>query len=257
MLKLPEVTLVALACTHLYETVQAMKHSMKGIEFGDAVFISHKKPFYLPGNIRYQYTCRYANTDEFSYKVIYEMHKYIRTDFTLIVHYDGFVINPRMWRDGFLDYDYIGSPWPELKSFKDINGRICRVGNGVSLRSKRLMELPSKLQIPFEPDERGSYNEDLLICIKNRHIFEANGMKFAPLETAKYFGREAALPENKGLKTFLFHDYFGENFKNKRFGRVRLKYLLLNKPFAYLNGTFLKPAVKKIRKKYDVLAKYK
>ena len=82
-------------------------------------------------------------------------------------------------------------------------------------------------------------------------------MKFAPLETAKYFGREAALPENKGLKTFLFHDYFGENFKNKRFGRVRLKYLLLNKPFAYLNGTFLKPAVKKIRKKYDVLAKYK
>lgn len=257
MLKLPNVTLAALACTHIYETVQAMKYSMKGVEFGDAVFISHKKPFYLPGNIRYEHTSRNKNMNEFSYKVMYEMHKYIKTGFMLLVHYDGFVINPDMWRDEFTNYDYVGSPWPELKSFKDINGNICRVGNGVSLRSKRLTELLSKAGIPFEPDIRGSYNEDLLICIKYKHIFEAAGLKFAPVEVAKHFGREASVSETKGLKTFLFHDYFGENMKYKRFGRLRLKYWFINKPFYFLNGTFLKPLVKKIRKKYDVLAKYK
>lgn len=257
MLKLKNVTLTALACTYLYETVQAMKYSMKGIEFGDAVFISHKKPFYLPSNIRYEHTSRNKSMDEFSYKLMYEVHKYIKTEFALIVHYDGFVINPQLWKDEFLRYDYIGAPWPELRSFKDIHGKICRVGNGAALRSKKLMEFPSKDKIPFEPGINGLYNEDLLICIKYRHLFEAAGMKFAPLDIAKHFSREAPIPENEGLKTFMFHDYFGENFKNKRFGRVWLKYLFLNKPFKYLNGTFLKPVVKKIRKKYDVLAKYR
>lgn len=257
MLKLKNVTLTALACTNLYETVQAMKYSMKDIEFGDAVFISHKKPFYLPSNIRYEYTSRNKSMDEFSYKLMYDVHKYIKTEFALIVHYDGFVINPQLWKDEFLRYDYIGAPWPELRSFKDIHGKICRVGNGASLRSKKLMEFPSKDSIPFEPGINGLYNEDLLICIKYRHLFEAAGMQFAPLDIAKHFSREAPIPENEGLKTFMFHDYFGENFKNKRFGRVWLKYLFLNKPFKYLNGTFLKPIVKKIRKKYDVLAKYK
>jgi hypothetical protein len=257
MLKLKKVTLAAIACTHMYETVQAMKYSMKKAEFCDAVFISHKKPFYLPENIRYEYTSRNESEDDFSYKVIFDLHKYIKTDFALLVHYDGFVINPDMWRAEFLNYDYIGSPWPENKALADIDGNVCRVGNGVSLRSKKLMELPSKINLPFEPGFKGSYNEDLLICAKYKHIFEANGIKFAPVETAKHFGREASVPENKNIKTFLFHDYFGENINNKRFGRVWLKYWFISKPFFILNRTFLKPVIKKIRKKYDVLAKYK
>lgn len=256
MLKLKNVTIAALACTHIYETVQAMKYSMKNIEFGDAVFISHKKPFYLPKNIKYKYTSQNKSINDFNYKMIYEMHKYIETDFMLLIHYDGFIINADMWKDEFLNYDYIGSPWPLNKDLKDKNGNICRVGNSISIRSKKLLELPLKTDIPFEPIN-GLYNEDLLICVKNKHIFEENGIKFAPLEIAKHFGKEASIPENKDIKTFVFHDYFGENRKNKRFGRVWLKYIFINKPFYFLNGTFLKPLIKKIRKKYDVLAKYK
>ena len=30
----------------------------------------------------------------------------------MVVHADGFIVHPEMWRDEFLDYDYIGSPWP-------------------------------------------------------------------------------------------------------------------------------------------------
>jgi len=248
MLKLPNVTIAALACTYVYETVQAMKYSMKDIEFGGAVLISHKKPFHLPKSIRFEYTPKNENFTDFSRKMIYELHKYIHTEFVLIIHHDGYVINPDMWRDEFLNYDYIGSPWPRLLSFKDINGNICRVGNGVSIRSKRLLELPSEINIPFEPAYKGVYNDDLFICVKNKHIFESNGMKFAPLDTAKYFGHEAVIPEIKGIRPFVFHDYFGENYKNKRFGRDRIKHYFVNKPLGFL---------KKKRKKRDVLEKYR
>ena len=236
MLKLPNVTIAALACTYTHETIRAMKYSIKNIEFGGALLVSHKKPFYMPANIRYQYTPQNKSIRDFNYKMIYEMHKYINTDFMLLIHYDGFVINPDMWRNDFLDYDYIGSPWPKNNSLKDANGNICRVGNSVSIRSRRLMELPSKLNIPFEPVRTGLpaykdlYNEDLFICVKNKHVFESEGMKFAPLETAKYFAHEASIDEIKGIRPFAFHDYFGNNFKNKRFGRLCLKYWFIDKP---------------------------
>ena len=61
--------------------------------------------------------------------------------------YDGFVVHPECWRDEFLNYDYIGSPWPLPKPgtkhcYHDIHGNLCRVGNSVSIRSKRLMDFP-------------------------------------------------------------------------------------------------------------------
>ena len=44
-----------------------------------------------------------------------------------------------------------------------------------------------------------------------RHIFEKHGCKFAPFEEALLFGREMPLPENKGLKTFVYHKTIEEN----------------------------------------------
>ncbi|MDR2191764.1 MAG: hypothetical protein LBO62_02630 [Endomicrobium sp.] len=220
MLNLPNVTIAALACKEIAETVKALKYSMRGVSFADAVLVSHEKPFGLPENIRFEYTAQNKTIDDFNYKMIYEMHKYIRTDFMLLIHYDGFVINPQSWRGEFLNYDYIGAPWPKNKSLLDANGNICRVGNSVSLRSKRLLELPSKLNLPFEPLDFEPYknttNEDLFICVKNKHIFEKNAMRFAPLEIAKYFSREANISEIRSIKPFAFHGYFGENKNNRR-----------------------------------------
>ena len=101
-LQLRDVTLVAMTSVNVYETVKAMKYSMKGIEFADAVFISDKKPFYLPRNIRFSYTSKLDSIDKFNYKMTYELYKHIRTDYALIVHADGFVIHPEKWRDDFL-----------------------------------------------------------------------------------------------------------------------------------------------------------
>ena len=154
-LQLPNVTLAAMDSVKVKATVKALEYSMRGIDFGDVVLVTHRKPFALP---------------------------------------KGFVVNPDMWRDEFLEYDYIGSPFPLPKddfSYRDVNGNICRVGNSVSLRSKRLLEYPTKAGIPFETDH-GFFNED-------------------GFEVAKYFGHESMIPEVEGIRPFVFHKWAGSN----------------------------------------------
>ena len=218
-LKLPEVTLVAMTSVKVMETVKAMKYSMKNIDFGDAVFISDKKPIYLPKNIRFSKTSRLNNIDDFNYKMIYELTEHVHTDFVMIVHYDGFVVHPEMWREDFLKYDYIGAPWPDPHddfTYRDINGTLQRVGNSVGIRSKRLLDLPVKDKWPFEADH-GYFHEDGFLCVKNRHLVEAAGMSIAPLEVAKYYSHEHMIPEVSGITPFAFHKWEGTNASYPKF----------------------------------------
>ena len=218
-LNLSNITLVAMTSVKIKETIKALQYSMKKIEFGEVVLITHRKPFFLPKEITYKHIDKLKSIDDFNYNMVYKMHQYINTEFMLLVHYDGFVVNPEQWRDEFLEYDYIGSPFPLPKddfSYRDINGNLCRVGNSVSIRSKRLLELPEKIGIKWEADH-GFFNEDGFICCKNKHIFEEHGMKFATIETAKYFGHENMIPEIIGIEPFVFHKWDGTNAKYPRF----------------------------------------
>ncbi len=212
-INLPNVTLVAMATRNVEETLQALIYSCQGVKFGSVKLLSHYTPFGLDKDITFCRIDKIKDIDEWSYKTVYELNNYIETDFALLVHADGFVVNSSAWRDEFLNYDYIGAPWPLPKddfSYRDIHGEIVRVGNSVSLRSKRLLDLPTKLKFPWESDH-GFFNEDGFICVKNKHIFEANGMRFAPLEVAKYFSHEAMIPEVRGIKPFVFHKWAGSN----------------------------------------------
>ena len=137
----------------------------------------------------------------------------------MVVHADGFIVHPEMWQDEFLDYDYIGSPWPIPKddiTYRDINGNLCRVGNSVGIRSRRLVNFPKEANLPFEPDH-GSLNEDGFLCVKNHHLIEAAGMKIAPLEVAKYFAHETMIPEIEGITPFAFHKWAGTNAQYPKF----------------------------------------
>lgn len=219
-LKLPQITLVAITSVHLYETVRALLYSMKEIEYGEVLLISHEKPSYLPSCIHFKKTDRLCSIDDYSYFCVYQLADYIKTEYALIVHHDGFVVNPSSWRDEFFEYDYIGSPWPLPKDdvrYKDAQGNIVRVGNGVSLRSRRLMEYPKKADLNWEKTDSGDYNEDCFLCCKHKLLLEENGMRFAPLEVAVHFGREHILPENENIDPFLFHQWRGINKKYPRF----------------------------------------
>jgi len=188
--------------------IRAMENSCDGVEYGDIKFISHEKPNYFPDNFNFCLIDKIDSVDQYSYNMIYKLGDYIDTEFALIVQSDGYVISPSSWRDDFLEYDYIGAPFNLPKdnfSFRDINGKIFRVGNGgFSLRSKKLIDLPNKLGLEWKPFH-GFYNEDGFICAMNRHIYEDNGCKFAPLDVAKYFSHEAEIPEVQGITPFGFH----------------------------------------------------
>ena len=214
-LELPQITLVAVATLQVEETLQALVHSCKSIKFGKVKLLANYTPFGLEQYpyIEFFRIDKFSSVDDWCRFIIYNLNDYIDSEFALLVHADGFVVNPDAWRSEFLQYDYIGAPWPlptDDYSYRDIDGNIIRVGNSVSLRSKRLIELPIKLNLPWEPFH-GNYHEDGFICAKNRHLYEAQGMKFSPLEVAKYFSHERMIPEIQGIKPFVFHKWDGTN----------------------------------------------
>lgn len=197
MLNLPRVTLVAFGSTNIEGMKKALKVSQNGIKFGAVKLITQE--------------CN--SIDEWNRAIVYDLGDYIDTDFALLIHPDGYVVNPESWTDDFMRYDYIGSPWPSPTddfSYKDIHGIVQRVGNSVSLRSKKLMQLPKKINMEWRAFH-GNTNEDGAICVNYRHIFQGRGCKFAPFELAVKFGREKPLLENQGINPFVFHRNEGEN----------------------------------------------
>lgn len=215
MIDLKNVTLLSMTSVKLDETIFALKQSYNSINFADVKIITHEKPENLPNDIKFCKIEKIKNIDQYSYSMIYDLDRYVDTEFALIIQYDGFVINPHSWRDEFLDYDYIGAPFAMPKddfSYRDINGKIFRVGNGgFSLRSKKLIELANKQKLEWKPFH-GYYNEDGFICAMNRHIYESHGCKFAPLDVAKYFSHESIIPEILGVTPFGFHGKFYNHY---------------------------------------------
>lgn len=198
MLKLPQVTLVALSGIDYQtkENIEALKKSCEGIEWGAVKYIQQAS---------------ITSIDSWNEAIIYDLPKYIDTEFAFLAHSDGYPKNPGCWREDFLLYDYIGAPWPlpmDPYSYRDESGGLVRVGNSVSIRSKKLMDLIA--QTPREyfrsfKEKYGNTNEDGYICCHNRQYLESRGIKFAPLEIAKYFSKEHEIPENQGIETFAFH----------------------------------------------------
>ncbi len=191
-IKLPNVSLVVLSgLGHKYdENLEALEKSCKGIKFGSARYIEMPK---------------IVDIDSWNRAVIFDLPKYIKTSHCLLIHGDGYVINPHLWRDEWLDLDYIGAPWPlpqDNYSYRDEEGNLVRVGNSVSLRSKKLMDLIATRPMDYH---YGNNNEDGQICCWNRKWLESQGCKFATLEQAVHFSKEHEIPENKGLSTFAFH----------------------------------------------------
>ena len=226
--KLDNVTLLAVSSVNIKATLKALLHSMKKIDFARVLFLTDAEPRQnISPKIHFVKIPKIDNINAFNNFMVYDLHKYIDTDFILQIHYDGFVVHPELWSNDFLQFDYLGSPWPEDKCFVCPDGQMSRVGNSVGIRSKRLLELPSKLGLKMTPGIDGTYNEDVFLCVTSRRILEENGCKFAPLQIAARFGKELSLPENKGKKTFLFHKWFGENwlYPDFRYNFIYLTYL--------------------------------
>ena len=137
-LQLKNVTILCLDGVNPNNGLKALLYSMKDIDFAEAIIISHKSPDNIPDNVQFRQIEQLTHEDVSPW-MLHELYKYINTDHCLTIHSDGFVINPQLWDNDFLKYDYIGAPWSHTIPYY---GQKYRVGNGgFSLRSKNLINL--------------------------------------------------------------------------------------------------------------------
>jgi hypothetical protein len=143
-----------------------------------------------------------ANRIGFCESFVQQTNRYITGDFCLNVQHDSTIIDSSKWDDRFLDYDYIGAPWPMqiIQASDMVAGRIQEIPNvvgngGFSLRTRRLVEESAKLGWEHK-------NEDLNICVFNYDRMTEAGIKFAPPQLAAKFSVEHPTP----YKTF-YRDY--------------------------------------------------
>lgn len=187
-LSLPDVTLICVD-DNLSRSTIAVSKCTQDILFGDVQIITPNPPL--------------GSKRAYSEFIMHEVYKYCSTSHMLIVQHDGYVKNWKAWNKDWLQYDYIGAPWPFHKDRFN-------VGNGgFSLRSRKLMELCGTLQLQ---NDRWitEFNEDHNICRIHRPYLESKGIKFAPLNVAAEFSIEGWGGDNRYKGQFGFH---GSNVK--------------------------------------------
>jgi hypothetical protein len=214
---LSSVTLICVTGVNLRNSVYALWRSNLLLGFGAVKIVSPVRPAFLPEGISHElpYGSKLDSIDSYSHYMIYNLWRHVDTEHCLVVQADGYIIHPGEWNNIFLEYDYIGAPWRYTDAaYLDPWGNHIRVGNGgFSLRSKALLTVPNKVEVPWDVNssnfyrhmDAGLFSEDGNICVHNRHIFEELGCKWAPLEVAINFSREQKIAEPQPARTFGFH----------------------------------------------------
>jgi hypothetical protein len=151
----------------------------------------------------------YHEYNKFCINGLYKIIKDYDFDYCLIIQEDGFIVNPSLWDDSFLNYDYIGAPWLRYSNDNSeefwwlySNSEKYRVGNGgFSLRSRKFLEESSYIE--YHPE---STHEDVYLCRFHGDYLKNKGIKFANLQIAAKFSLETKndLCDDLNL-TFGFH----------------------------------------------------
>lgn len=226
ILKLDEVTLVCASSVHRRRSLSALAICMRKIDFGDVRFFTHQKMSRVPTGIDLTIVPPFQSIDDYSRFMIYSLGDFVETTHALVVQSDGYVIHPESWTNEFLDFDYVGAPWPIVaNAYVDPFGVHQRVGNGgFSLRSKRLLDVPKQIDIPWDVNSGDFYqhmgaelfSEDGNICVHNRHLYESQGCRFALPALAARFSQEIPVPESRGVTPFGFHHRLpGRRFRHR------------------------------------------
>lgn len=164
------------------------------IQFGEVILLTDREASGLTADVRVIPIAPLRSGADYSRFLLRDLAGQVRTGHCLVVQWDGFATDPDQWDPAFLDYDYIGAPWPQFDDGAE-------VGNGgFSLRSRRLLEAcGSPAFIPSHP-------EDVAICRINRGLLEREfSIRFADRATAQRFAFERS---GRETPTFGFHGVF-------------------------------------------------
>jgi hypothetical protein len=136
---------------------------------------------------------------------VHRLPDIIKSDYCMIINSDGFIINPHLWEDSFLNYDYIGAPWYHLEGMfrhHGWTGTLNQVGNGgFCIRSKKFLEFSKSLS-----NYNGTVNEDLYLCTVMYEEALRRGIRYADVDTASRFSVENPSPKYPDIRnSFGFH----------------------------------------------------
>jgi hypothetical protein len=215
MLKLDNVTLLTIDGINSEICAKVLNYNAQLITFRSVKLLSFKEPAARMKNVEF-IKIDPMDLTGYSNFVIKHLHEYVDTEFCLIVQPDGFVINPALWSENFLHYDFIGAPlsdFPEWLAMQPDEFRLFfleaqfsasswPMNGGFSLRSKRALELSAKCPYPVD-----AIPEDVYITVYHRNWFVEQGIKFAPRNLAYNFSKESPLTEGEYdfTKCFGFH----------------------------------------------------
>jgi len=192
MLNLDQVTLFCVDNRTPDLSILAMQQCLKKAYFKDAILVTDTtKIMNAPDNIRMIEAPPILSIEDYSTYLQSDLSSYIQGTHMLVMQWDSFIVNPQLWNNQFLEYDYIGAPWPHHPETPVGNG-------GFSLRSKKLFVA---LQ---NPRYQKLHPEDQSICIFNKNILEKElGIRIAPKEIAEQFAFEREYKQ-----AFGFHGFF-------------------------------------------------
>jgi len=201
MIKFNDITLIGIDGTgNDFNILKSLKYSKQIFPNAKIKFLTSGEHKQIDETIEH-IKIKNLNYHDFSKFCLTEWHEHIDTKFSINCHNDGFAVNIHAWTDEFLNYDYIGAPWPRhnleqssqrwelVKTAYNNSNKLYCIGNGgFSLRTKKLMQAVSKLYV----DEYYGIPEDLVICVILRKQLEEQGFKFPnSIEFAGKFSCEA------------------------------------------------------------------
>lgn len=217
MLNLNNVTLLCVETREPELAYWAIDKCLSGTQFAKVVLITNlERVSNKRADIEYVQAPPIKTTKDYSELLLTGLDQYVQGSHVLVIQWDSFVINPQLWSDEFLRYDYIGPVWPHHPEAPVGNG-------GFSLRSKELLHA---IQLPGFMKK---HPEDYCICGDNKDFLEQKDIKIAPVNIAEQF----AVERTHWHPAFGFHGFFN-------FGRVlkddELKAFIKILPENYLSG---------------------
>jgi hypothetical protein len=189
-MKIPKISLVIID-TEVYElALRAIKETISRVDFSEVLIFSDD-PAKWPGFSIIEIP-KIQSFFEYNNLIINKLHLYVKTDYLILIQYDGYVTDQSRFSNEFFKYDYIGALWPWHKDHNVGNG-------GFSWRSRKLMESVASLGY----SETNKEPEDDFICRSKRTILEEKfECLFASTEVASQFSIEHGMPTSL---SFGFH----------------------------------------------------
>ena len=201
MLKLPDVTLVLIETREHDLAKLALEDCERQAEFGGVLVFTDRASQFLRADRQVVTVPDWPEKVGWSRCFWRDVALYMQTSHALCIQWDSWIVDPSMWRDEYLNYDYIGAPWWHKDGMNVGNG-------GFSLRSTKLMRFVRKNLAQFPCINAV---DDDLYCRKYRPTLEAHGFTWAPEELAFQFAFECVRPDPMA-RHFGFHAAFNFDY---------------------------------------------